>query len=112
MFFKCMAAFFNPIHRRGEPIKWGVVFYTVVMFSLVTVGTVTNLDILSISYIDHRGFPGVEGSIHPGPFGYQVFISSEAINMIPSAVLTLSNWLADGLLVNPVFDTAFTYSNI
>ena len=62
-----------------------------------------NLDILSISYIDNREFPGVEGEIQPGPYGYQLFVSPEAINVIPTAVLTLTNWLADGLLVSSLF---------
>ena len=110
--FECTTALFNSVHRRGEPIKWGLVSYTVVMFSLVTAGTGMNLDILSISYIDNRDFPGIEGVLRPGPYGYQAFISAEAINMIPTAILVLSNWLADGFLVGSLFDAVVTHRGI
>jgi hypothetical protein len=65
LFFQCMAALFNPANRRREGIKWGLVSYTVVMFSFVTVFTAMNLNIQSISYIDNREFPGVEGVLPP-----------------------------------------------
>ena len=38
LFFRCIAALLNSIHRREERIKWGLVTYTMVMFLLVTVG--------------------------------------------------------------------------
>lgn len=41
-FFKCMTALFGPTYRRGEGIKWNLVSYTVVMFSLATVRTHRN----------------------------------------------------------------------
>ena len=93
VFFKCMAALFDPDHRRGEAIKWGIVSYTVAMFSLVTVGTAAQFDVQSISYIDNRGY-------HAGPLGYQLAIYSEAINVIQNVAFALSNWLADGFLVS------------
>ena len=55
--FKCMTALFDPICRRGEPIKWGLVSYTVIIFSLVTVATGMQLNFQSISYIDNHAFP-------------------------------------------------------
>jgi hypothetical protein len=99
LFFKCMTALFNPLYRRGEGIKWGYISFTVLMFSLVTVNTAMNLHVQSISYIDNREFPGVEGKLPYGPFGYQAFIYSEAIRLTPNAVFSLNNWLADGLLL-------------
>ena len=99
VFFKCMAALFNPDHRRRGPIKWGLVFYTVVMFSLVTAGTVMQLDVQSISYIDNRGFPGAKGSIPAGPVGYQELMSAPIV-YVQNAVFALNNWLAEGLLVS------------
>ena len=108
LFFKCMAALFDPAHRRGEPIKWGLVTYTVVMFSLATIGTALQLNTQSISYIDNRQFPGVEGVLAPGPITYQDFIAPKAITIVQNAVFILSNWLADGLLVSSLFDTVFT----
>ena len=108
MFFKCMTALFDPVYRRGERVNWGLVSYTVVMFALATAPTAMYLQIQSISYIDNRNFPGVEGFLPPGPIAYQVYISLEAISIIPSVALALSNWLADGLLVSSLSNTAFT----
>ena len=108
VFFKCMAALFNPDHRRGEGVKWGLVSYTAVMFSIVTILTAINLDFQSISYIDNREYPGINGLIPPGPLGYQQLIVPEAISIIPNVMFALSNWLADGLLVSSLFGTVFT----
>ena len=89
IFFKCMAALFNPVHRRGEGIKWGLVTYTVIMFSFVTVITAMNLGILSTSYIDNCEFPGVEGLLSPGPLGYQGSISPSVLNIVPNVMFVL-----------------------
>ena len=56
LFFRCMAALLRPIHLRGDAVKWGLVSYTVVMFSFATVFAATNLTVQSNSYIDNRGF--------------------------------------------------------
>ena len=37
LFFQCTASLFDSNNRKGEPIKWGFVTYTVVMFSVATV---------------------------------------------------------------------------
>ena len=103
-----MAALFNPIYRRGEGIKWGLVSYTAVMFSLATVQTALNLDIQSISYIDNRAFSDIEDLIEPGPLGYQVSIITDALAIVPDVMFALSNWFADGLLVSSLFGIAFT----
>ena len=99
LFFKCMTTLFDPVHRRGAGIKWGLVSYTSIMFSFVTVLTATDLDILSVSYIDDREFPGVEGLIPPGPLGYQWLIDPGPLSIAPNVMFVLCNWLADGLLV-------------
>ena len=101
-----MAALFNPIYRRGEGIKWGLVSYTAVMFSLATVQTALNLDIQSISYIDNRAFSDIEDLIEPGPLGYQVSIITDALAIVPDVMFALSNWFADGLLVSSLFGIA------
>jgi len=104
LFFKCMAALFNPIYRRGEGIKWGLVSYTVIMFSLATVHLTTDLHALSISYIDNRDFAGsFEGEELYGPYAYQEAINYKAIAIIPGVAFRLNNWLADGLLVGSFF---------
>ena len=105
LFFKCITALFNPDHRRGEPIKWGIVSYTMLMFSLMTVGMAAQFCVHSISSIDNREYPG-------GPLGYQPVIISEAISVIQNVAYTLSNWLADGFLVSHSFDAAFTHPGI
>lgn len=101
LFFKCMAALFNPIYRRGEGIKWGVMSYSMVMFSLVTILTASNLNVQSISYIDNRNFPGIEGAIPPGPLGYMMSIGAKATALVPNVIFPLNGWLADGVLVSP-----------
>lgn len=100
LFFKCMAALVNPVDRRGEPIKWGIVSYTMVMYSVVTVQTAMDLDVQTISYIDNRGFPGVKGEVSPGPIGYQSYISHQARGIFSNVMFFLNVWLADGLLVS------------
>ena len=112
VFFQCMVALFNPVHRGGERIKWGLVSYTVVLFLLATVFTAMDLDVLSISYIDNREFPGIEGVAPPGPFGYQWFLSPDALSIVPTAAFTLSNLLADGLLVSFLFDDTFIHPGV
>ena len=106
LFFQCTASLFDSNNRRGEPIKWGLVAYTVVMFSVATVQTAMSLDILSISYIDNREFPG-NVMFDPGPWGYQFSISPEALSIFPNVMFTLSDWLADGLLVRSFLGAVF-----
>ena len=112
LFFKCMAALFNPVHRKGEGVKWELVSYTVIMFSFVTVLTAADLEILSISYIDNREFPGIEGVIPPGPLGYEWLISPDALGIVPHVMFILCTWLADGLLVGSLFDSAFAHQGV
>ena len=61
------------------------------------------LDVQSISYIDNREFPGVEGEMPIGPNGYQGIIEPEPIVYVQDIVFTLNNWLAEGLLVGCFF---------
>ena len=112
LFFKCIAALSNPSYRKGERIKWGLVFYTVAIFSVVTVQTAMNLDITSIAYIDNRNFPGIEGELPPGPYGYEMFMAAEALNVIPNVMFLLNDWLADGIMVSSLFDATFTCTSV
>ena len=107
-----MTALFNPVHRRGEPIKWGLVSYTVVMFSLVTVGAAVQFYVESISYVDNRDFPGVRGVLPPGPIGYQSLIQPKPISVIQNVTFALSNWLADGFLVSFLFDVVTSLAQV
>ena len=100
LFFKCMTALLSPVYRRGDRIKWGLVSYIVIMFSLATVLTGMDLNVQSISHIDNRDYPGVDGLIWPGPYGYYTIIYFKPINFIPTVAFVLNNWLADGFLVS------------
>jgi len=93
-----MSALFNPINRAIEGIRWGLVAYTAAMFSIITILVAMNLNILSVSYIDNRAFPGNDG-IPPGPFGYQLLLYSKPISIVPNFMFLLNSWLADALLL-------------
>jgi hypothetical protein len=112
LFFHCMAALLNPANRRGGGVKWGLVAYTAVMFSFVTVYTAGNLNVQSIAFIDNREFSGVSGVMPPGPTGYQLFIYSKAISIVPNLMFLLNNWMADGLLVSFALDPPTEGSNV
>lgn len=108
LFFQCVATLLDPANRRKEGIKrWGLIAYTVVMFSFVTVYTAMSSDILSISFIDNRQFPGVGDTLPPGPVGYEYSIYSKAISLVPNIMFLFNNWLADGLLAS-LFSRSFT----
>ena len=104
-----MAALLDPVNRKRERIKWGLVAYTVAMFSIVTAQTAIDLHIQSIGYIDNREFPGIEAQVPPGPIGYQIFISRKVLPILSRVTFFLNAWLADGLLVSSLLDVAFTH---
>ena len=107
LFFQCILALLNPVYRRGEGVKWWLVFHTLAMFSFVTVYTSMNLYIQSNSFIDHRELPGASGPVH-----YQTEIRQTALGLVPNIMFNLNNWLADGLLVSPLFDAASTRPDV
>ena len=109
LFFQCMAALFNPLHRRGEGIKWGLVSYTAVTFSSVTVATAMNLGILSVSYVENREFSG-GGAAAPGPFGYQLDMDPKALIIVPDLFFIFNDLLANILLVSCSSDVTITHS--
>lgn len=98
LFFQCMGALLgNSSTRKGE--KWGLVAHVVATFFFATIYTAMTLNILSISFIDNREFPGIGDGLPPGPFGYQFLIYSKAISIVPNVMFLLNNWLADSLLL-------------
>jgi len=103
-----MAALLNPANRKRGGIKWGFVAYTGAMFSFATVLTGMQLDIRSISFIDNREFPGNDVA-PPGPLGYQSYIWSGVLTLIPDLMFIMNNWLADAFLVGPSSDTTSTH---
>ena len=112
MFFQSMAGLLTPLYRRREGVKWGVISYTLALFSFVTVYTAMNLDIESVSYIDNRDFPGVEGMLPPGPLGFRSFIYSDALSITPNVMFFLNNWLADAFLVSSLFDIVLSLPGV
>ena len=113
LFFQCLTALFNPVSHRREGVRWGLVSYTVAMFSFVTVLAGMGLNLASISYIDNREYPGdISKSLSPGPLGYQNLIRHTALSIIPNLMFFLNNWLADGLLVGSLPGAAFNYPSV
>ena len=109
VFFKCMTALFDPVHRRGEYIKWGLIPYTVAIFSSLTIYNAVVFNIQSFCYIDNRNFPGGDGGLPPGPLGCQLSTDS-GLNLIAYITFLFNGWLADGLLVSSLLDGGFTRS--
>ncbi|KAF9652147.1 hypothetical protein BDM02DRAFT_3183873 [Thelephora ganbajun] len=99
LFLQCMGALFDPVNRRSGGVRWGLVAYSVAMFSFVTIFTAMNLNVQSISFIDNREFPGVKDVLPPGPLGYQLEIYSNVLSIVPNLMFLFNNWLADGLLL-------------
>ena len=110
LFFRCMDALLNPFNRTKGGINWGLVVHTITMFSFVTVFTGMTLDIQSVSFIDSREFTG-DAELPPGPLGSQILIYSKALGIVPSVMIILNQWLADGLLVCSVFSLVARVSN-
>jgi len=95
LFFRCMTALLDPSNLKRWGIKWGLVCYTVVMFSCATVATGTAQNLASVSFIDNHGSPGVEGVSSPALWT----IYSKPASIVPNFVSLLNYWLADGFLV-------------
>ena len=103
LFFQCMGTLLNPTDRTRGGIKWGLVAHTAAMFSFVTISAAASFDLNSISLIDNREFPGLSIFIS-GPFGYQDFINTKVICVIPNVMFLINTCLADGFLVSPAPD--------
>ena len=112
LFFQCIGTLIGPENRTKNGIKWGLVAHTVAMFSIVTVYTAAALSILSISYIDNREFPCVDGALPLGPIGYQYLTYSNPTNVVVTVMFLLNNWLADGLLVTCVPNSLIHVSDV
>lgn len=102
LFFRCMGALLDPVNRASGT-KWALVIHTVAMFLFATVYTATNLDIQSISYVDHREFSGIDGVLPSGPLSYQLLILPSAVSVGSDVMFLLNSWLADGLLLYRCF---------
>ena len=96
--FRSTTALFNPVYRKEQPVKpWWLVCYTVVMFSLASVLMGVNIDLLSIAYIDNREFPGFDGNLPSGPYGYQLFTTLGVLGVATNVMFVLSQLLRSSL---------------
>ena len=101
-----MSVLLSSAYRTRRGARWGLVAYTAISFSFVTIFTAANLDIQSISYIDNREFPGTDQQ-PPGPLGYQYLIYSAPLSIVGNLMFVLNNWLADGLLASSAYYSIF-----
>jgi hypothetical protein len=85
--------------------KWTLVAHTSAIFSLVTVYMAISFNILSVSYVDNREFPGADAAAPPGPLGHQFYTDFEAENVVRTLAYVLSSLLADGLLVRLLLES-------
>ena len=99
-----MGSLLDPVNRRMGGINWPLVIHTLVIFSFVTVFTTQSLLLESDSYVDNRDFPG-DNLFLPGPFAYQATLYTAAISLIPTVMIYVNTWLADGLLVSSMFNS-------
>lgn len=102
LFFQCMSVLLNPLNSIRRGIKWALVAHTVAMFSLLTIPTAINLNDKSVFYINNREFPGNDEQ-PPGPVGYGSLVGTNATGTFLVLAFSLSQWLADGLLVSSRF---------
>ena len=93
LFFRCMAALFDPIHRRGERTNWWLVSYTVFMFLAATAQTAMAFYLRMSSYVDNRGFPGFESTTPPRPLGYESLSFKDALVIVDDVTNVLLGYL-------------------
>ena len=99
-----MGALLSPTNRKHKAggIRWGLVALTTAIFLFSTTALALNLDALSSDYIDHRGDP-----FHTLSRSLGYVISPGTISVIQHgamlfSMVSLNQWLADGLLVSSV----------
>ena len=100
-----MSALFNTKNRPRGTIKWPLVAHTLAMFAITTALTAIYLNTISIVYIDDRQSPGDDGLSLSGPLIYQDLIYFKANGVVIDIMAFSKNWLADGLLVSPAFNS-------
>ena len=101
-----MSALFNDVKLPRGTIKWPLVAHTVTMLSILTVVTAIYLEVQPFVNIDDRKSPGGVGLPFPGSLIYQSFIYSKVNGVVIMTMVFLNTWLADGLLVSSMFDSA------
>ena len=105
LFFQCMGTLLDHVIRTRGGIKWGLLAYTVAVFSFVTIFTVTALNVQLVSYVEFREVPD-------GPLFYHPTATEEWLAVMPEVVFSLNQWLADGLLVSSALNSAVRMSEV
>ena len=99
-----MSVLLSPINPIRKSIKWALVTHTVALFLFLTIAFVIGADHLFLEFVDNREFPGND-EYPPGPIGYDDILGFTAATTVLDAMFPLSQWLADGLLVDLIFNS-------
>ena len=87
-------------------MRWGLVALTTAMFLFSTITLALNPNALSFSYIDSRGHRPL---VFSGPLGY--WLEKDTIGTILTIMISLNQWLADGLSVGSMSKSVSWASN-
>ena len=104
LFLQCMGTLLSPANPIGKGMRWALVAHTVAMFLFLTISMGISYHKMSIDYINNREFPGND-KFPPGPMGYDDLLQFDAITTVFVTMFPLNQWLADGLLVNPILNS-------
>ncbi|KIJ63973.1 hypothetical protein HYDPIDRAFT_154930 [Hydnomerulius pinastri MD-312] len=91
LFVQCMVAFLKRTDV-SSPNRWGLMTYTLLMFSCSTIFVALDSTLFRNAFVDYRNYPG-------GPIGYSVATYDAPMSITANAFFMLANWLADGLLL-------------
>ena len=101
LFFQCTATLLSSANAIKKATRWALVAHTVALCLFLAIPFGIDFAYLLIGYIDNREFPG-DNELPPGPVGYNNLLGLKATTTIYNAMFPLNQWLADGLLVNPI----------
>ena len=111
LFFQCMVTLLNPANPIRKGIKWVLVAHTIALFLVLTIPIGIYVNNLWIEYINNREFPG-DNKFSPGPIRYSNLLALKAPYPFFCAMFPLNQWLADGLLVSPILNSAASVYNV
>jgi hypothetical protein len=87
----CLDIFFT---RGADKSRlWFNLSYTTALFIIGTIGNAANLNVMQISFINNRGFPG-------GPAAFQVVYYTVPIQIVCMVFFSVGTWMQDAYLVS------------